>query len=118
MHIYDEFSVRVHQVALRLFIILYMICAQVQASIAQSATQASGCIHNLTSTAEIALDDCVMKTCKAVCYDVVRKCPKKVSCAVIDAYHCVSTYQNEPGRHRMNTKKQNRNDSRLLFLFS
>lgn len=118
MRIYDEFSVRFHQVSLRLFIISRMICAQVQASIAQSATQASGCIHNLTSSADIALDDCVMKTCKAVCYDVVRKCPKKVSCAVLDAYPCVSSYQNEPDHYRKNTNKYNSNTARLLSSFS
>ena len=50
----------------------------VLATMAQSATLASGCIHNNTAQSEISLDDCVMKTCRTVCNDVYRKCPYKI----------------------------------------
>lgn len=51
----------------------------VQATIAKSATLTSGCIHNNTALADMALDDCVLKTCSSVCYDVMRKCPTKIA---------------------------------------
>jgi hypothetical protein len=51
----------------------------VQASIARSATLASGCIHNMSTVSDVALDDCVLKTCGVVCQDVVRKCPTKLA---------------------------------------
>jgi len=51
----------------------------VQATIARSATSSSGCIHNNTSISDVATDDCVMKTCRTVCYDVHRKCPVKIA---------------------------------------
>ena len=47
-------------------------------SLSQSATLASMCVHNLSVIADISLDPCVLKTCKVVCHEVVRKCPRKL----------------------------------------
>ena len=50
-----------------------------QASIAQSATLASSCLHNMSAINDVSLDPCALKTCRAVCHDVVRKCPRKLA---------------------------------------
>jgi len=62
--------------------------SSVQATIALSATLSSGCLHNNTATSDVATDDCVMKTCKVVCHDVARKCPRKIEfgCPDLDDY--------------------------------
>jgi len=45
------------------------------AHFSEPMVEASGCQRNFTSIAEKAFDDCVLKTCATVCYDVVRRCP-------------------------------------------
>jgi len=48
------------------------------ASIAKKAVDASGCVYNFGGQADKARDDCVLKTCSPVCFDVERRCPREV----------------------------------------
>jgi hypothetical protein len=42
---------------------------------ALKAVAAAGCTENLTTIPEKVIDDCMLRTCSAVCLDVVRRCP-------------------------------------------
>uniref|UniRef100_A0A7S0XMH8 Uncharacterized protein n=1 Tax=Hemiselmis andersenii TaxID=464988 RepID=A0A7S0XMH8_HEMAN len=48
------------------------------ATIAQKAVESSGCVYNFGGQSDKARDDCVLKTCSPVCFDVERRCPREV----------------------------------------
>ena len=51
---------------------------------ALGAVEASGCTDNFTTIPEKVVDDCVLRTCSPVCFDVSRRCPPELEFACPD----------------------------------
>jgi hypothetical protein len=48
------------------------------AKLAESGVRASGCSVNFTAFPDRTVDDCLLKTCRPVCLDVNRRCPREL----------------------------------------